>query len=380
MSVFQLIIQQRVDFPRRTLCTDIVERLLDDPGISKKGENALSLYCTLCAFASIPLPDELYEAFGAPELLTGESIVNIIELSRRFKFWTRDILFDQMEFLKSLDLIRFDTTDDGEHFRFTVCEWNRLNTIDGTACRNDAEKGVFHVSEETRDMFRRFGGYSEMDIMLDLCLSVIDDGLDTSCIWGEQGNTERTAELYMILPKTVSLADLSERWGLSRLRTLLALIKLERKGCISTVQFERFYGDFTLFVERPYSVWLDICGTELDLGHRPIRVKLDLPNGKDSARIVREDQDLAGYWSIDLDALKEFALDQICWILDEHGVECPWCPKSQIRFYQEKEEAWLEETSFLMEIGCQSDNPACSWEIYVIKTCGKGAGEVEDAE
>lgn len=380
MSNYQVIIQQRVDFPRRTLCTDIVERLLDDPGVSKKGENILSLYCTLCAYASVPLSNELFAKYDEPELQPGESIVNIGELSSRLKFWMRDIVFDQMDFLQSLGLIEYEISDDGKDFRFRICDWERLNNINGTICRNDGEDGFFCVSDETRDMLREFGDYSEMDMMLDLCLSVIDGSKEILRLMGEQDENEELIKTYMTLPETVSLSTLSERWGRSKLHILWALKRLERKGYISMIQFERLYQDFALYVEHPISTWLAICGTELNQDSHPSRMKFDVRNEAGDACMIREDADLAGQWSIDLDAMKEFSLKHICEILDDNCDACICCPQSRIRFYQHFGDTWPGELSFSMEIGCKPDKPSSVWEIYVCETHGKEASEDEDFE
>lgn len=380
MSNYQVIIQQRVDFPRRTLCADIVERLLDDPGVSKKGENVLSLYCTLCAYASVLLPDELYAKYDEPELQPGESIVNIGELSGRLRFWMRDIVYDQMDFLKSLGLIEYEVTDDGEDFRFRICEWERLNNINGAICRNNGEDDFFRVSDETRDMLRQFGDYSEMDMMLDLCLSIFNESKDLASLFGEPDEDEELSDPYMTLPDTVSLASLSERWGRSKLHILLALKKMERKGYIFTIPFERFYRDFSIYVGNPISLWLDICGTELDQGSRPIRMKFNMPGVKDLDCIISENTDVVGQWSVDIDALKEFALKHICKILDDNCDACIWCPQSKIRFYQHYGDTWPGELSFSMEIGCRPDKPSSVWEIYVCETRGREADEDEDFE
>ena len=380
MSNYQVIIQQRVDFPRRTLCADIVERLLDDPGVSKKGESVLSLYCTLCAYASVPLSDELYAKYGEIELQPGESIVNISELSSRLRFWMRDIVYDQMDFLQSLELIEYEVTDDGKDFRFRVCDWDRLNNINSAICRNDGEVGFFRVSDETRDMLRQFGDYSEMDMMLDLCLSIINESKDLSGLFGEPDEDEELSGSYMTLPDTVSLSSLSERWGRSKPHILLALKKLERKGYISTIQFERFYRDFSIYVEYPISMWLDICGTELDQGYRPIRMKFNMLGVKDKNCIIRENADVVGQWTVDLDALKDFALDHICKILDDNDDACSCCPQTNLWFYQHYGDTWPGELSFSMEIGCRQDKPSSVWEIYVCETRGREAGEDENFE
>ena len=177
---YQLEIKQIVDYPRCRIYREFFRTLMANRDIRTSGSSYLFYYMTLCSYANFRSSYRRLE--GISYLIEpGEWICKTSELAEWFRTRFQHQAVSILDFLQEQHYISYTRLGRGNLIKFSITGWKKNNTsLDyNYPCLKDV--GFFFFPVAAVHELISMGRCSEMDIVLDLWIHAIYNGVLAGC-------------------------------------------------------------------------------------------------------------------------------------------------------------------------------------------------------
>ena len=172
MSEYQLEIKQVVDYPRCWIYRQFIQNLMADRSIRTGGGSTLFYYTVLCNYANFRTSYLRIDGIGYT-VYPGEWICTVKELSAWFRTRFQCQAVSILDELQKRHLISYLFLDRGKVVKYKIPDWKKHNTVSDYNCPCQKDTGFFFMPTVVATELVSAGRCSEMDILLDLCMSAV---------------------------------------------------------------------------------------------------------------------------------------------------------------------------------------------------------------
>ena len=214
MSEYQLDIKQVVDYPRCWIYRQFIQNLMADRSIRTGGGSTLFYYTVLCNYANFRTSYLRIDGIGYT-VYPGEWICTVKELSAWFRTRFQCQAVSILDELQKRHLISYLFLDRGKVVKYKIPDWKKHNTVSDYNCPCQKDTGFFFMPTVVATELVSAGRCSEMDILLDLCMSAVYNDCQV------QGS-EIGPVVYLhngTGSPLVACSEMAVRWGISKATT-----------------------------------------------------------------------------------------------------------------------------------------------------------------
>ena len=327
MSNYELQIKQVVDYPLCRMYRQFVQSLIKDRNIRLNGGSGLFYYTVLCSYANFRVSYRHIDGIRHV-VKPGEWIVTVKELSSLLRTRFQHQVYTVLDELQDHHLIQYTTLNRSKIIKYTICDWNKHNTVLDYTCPCQKESGFFFIPVRIAKTLISGESCSEMDMLLDLWISTVFN--DPHVKGSDIGPVVylRNGTGYPLL----NYNDLAVRWNVSRATAGRMVKHLEELKYIKVIAFPGRKGS-VIYLENYLSTMFHISDVLIDKEEvaMVLNIKISLPD-KEEENVEVETFDHAVIVSDSVSSVSktqiQVILNKMANVLDSQGLACFRCPKS----------------------------------------------------
>ena len=327
MSNYELQIKQVVDYPLCRMYRQFVQSLIKDRNIRLNGGSGLFYYTVLCSYANFRVSYRHIDGIRHV-VKPGEWIVTVKELSGLLRTRFQHQVYSVLDELQAHHLIQYTVLNRSKIIKYTICNWNKHNTVLDYTCPCQKESGFFFVPVRIAKTLISGENCSEMDMLLDLWISTVFN--DPHVKGSDIGPVVylRNGTGYPLL----NYNDLALRWNVSRATAGRMVKHLEELKYIKVIAFPGRKGS-VIYLENYLSTMFHISDVLIDKEEvaMVLNIKISLPE-KEEENLEVETFDHTVIVSDSVSSVSktqiQIILNKMANVLDSQGHACFRCPKS----------------------------------------------------
>lgn len=327
MSNYELQIKQVVDYPLCRMYRQFVQSLIKDRNIRLNGGSGLFYYTVLCSYANFRVSYRHIDGIRHV-VKPGEWIVTVKELSSLLRTRFQHQVYTVLDELQDHHLIQYTILNRSKIIKYTICDWNKHNTVLDYTCPCQKESGFFFIPVRIAKTLISGESCSEMDMLLDLWISTVFN--DPHVKGSDIGPVVylRNGTGYPLL----NYNDLAVRWNVSRATAGRMVKHLEELKYIKVIAFPGRKGS-VIYLENYLSTMFHISDVLIDKEEvaMVLNIKISLPD-KEEENVEVETFDHAVIVSDSVSSVSktqiQVILNKMANVLDSQGLACFRCPKS----------------------------------------------------
>jgi len=327
MSNYELQIKQVVDYPLCRMYRQFVQSLIKDRNIRLNGGSGLFYYTVLCSYANFRVSYRHIDGIRHV-VKPGEWIVTVKELSGLLRTRFQHQVYSVLDELQAHHLIQYTVLNRSKIIKYTICNWNKHNTVLDYTCPCQKESGFFFVPVRIAKTLISGENCSEMDMLLDLWISTVFN--DPHVKGSDIGPVVylRNGTGYPLL----NYNDLASRWNVSRATAGRMVKHLEELKYIKVIAFPGRKGS-VIYLENYLSTMFHISDVLIDKEEvaMVLNIKISLPE-KEEENVEVETFDHTVIVSDSVSSVSktqiQIILNKMANVLDSQGLACFRCPKS----------------------------------------------------
>ena len=327
MSNYELQIKQVVDYPLCRMYRQFVQSLIKDRNIRLNGGSGLFYYTVLCSYANFRVSYRHIDGIRHV-VKPGEWIVTVKELSGLLRTRFQHQVYSVLDELQAHHLIQYTVLNRSKIIKYTICNWNKHNTVLDYTCPCQKESGFFFVPVRIAKTLISGENCSEMDMLLDLWISTVFN--DPHVKGSDIGPVVylRNGTGYPLL----NYNDLALRWNVSRATAGRMVKHLEELKYIKVIAFPGRKGS-VIYLENYLSTMFHISDVLIDKEEvaMVLNIKISLPE-KEEENLEVETFDHTVIVSDSVSSVSktqiQIILNKMANVLDSQGLACFRCPKS----------------------------------------------------
>lgn len=327
MSNYELQIKQVVDYPLCRMYRQFVQSLIKDRNIRLNGGSGLFYYTVLCSYANFRVSYRHIDGIRHV-VKPGEWIVTVKELSGLLRTRFQHQVYSVLDELQAHHLIQYTVLNRSKIIKYTICNWNKHNTVLDYTCPCQKESGFFFVPVRIAKTLISGENCSEMDMLLDLWISTVFN--DPHVKGSDIGPVVylRNGTGYPLL----NYNDLAVRWNVSRATAGRMVKHLEELKYIKVIAFPGRKGS-VIYLENYLSTMFHISDVLIDKEEvaMVLNIKISLPE-KEEENVEVETFDHTVIVSDSVSSVSktqiQIILNKMANVLDSQGLACFRCPKS----------------------------------------------------
>ena len=327
MSNYELQIKQVVDYPLCRMYRQFVQSLIKDRNIRLNGGSGLFYYTVLCSYANFRVSYRHIDGIRHV-VKPGEWIVTVKELSGLLRTRFQHQVYSVLDELQAHHLIQYTVLNRSKIIKYTICNWNKHNTVLDYICPCQKESGFFFVPVRIAKTLISGENCSEMDMLLDLWISTVFN--DPHVKGSDIGPVVylRNGTGYPLL----NYNDLAVRWNVSRATAGRMVKHLEELKYIKVIAFPGRKGS-VIYLENYLSTMFHISDVLIDKEEvaMVLNIKISLPE-KEEENVEVETFDHTVIVSDSVSSVSktqiQIILNKMANVLDSQGLACFRCPKS----------------------------------------------------
>ena len=172
MPEYQLQIKQVVDYPRCRIYREFIHKLINDRSIRINGGSGLFHFTVLCSYANFRTSYRRIDGISYT-VSPGEWVCTVKELSCWFRTRFHRQALSMLDTLQKQHLISYTLLGRGNVVKYKILHWARHNSAleYNAPCQKDT--GFFFLPVSVALELVSSARCSEMDIVLDLCVSAV---------------------------------------------------------------------------------------------------------------------------------------------------------------------------------------------------------------
>ena len=327
MSNYELQIKQVVDYPLCRMYRQFVQSLIKDRNIRLNGGSGLFYYTVLCSYANFRVSYRHIDGIRHV-VKPGEWIVTVKELSSLLRTRFQHQVYTVLDELQDHNLIQYTTLNRSKIIKYTICEWNKHNTVLDYTCPCQKESGFFFIPVRIAKTLISGESCSEMDMLLDLWISTVFN--DPHVKGSDIGPVVylRNGTGYPLL----NYNDLAVRWNVSRATAGRMVKHLEELKYIKVIAFPGRKGS-VIYLENYLSTMFSISDVLIDKEEvaMVLNIKISLPDKEEeNVEVETFDHEVIvsdSVFSVSKTQI-QVILNKMANVLDSQGLACFRCPKS----------------------------------------------------
>lgn len=327
MSNYELQIKQVVDYPLCRMYRQFVQSLIKDRNIRLNGGSGLFYYTVLCSYANFRVSYRHIDGIRHV-VKPGEWIVSVKELSGLLRTRFQHQVYSVLDELQAHHLIQYTVLNRSKIIKYTICNWNKHNTVLDYTCPCHKESGFFFIPVRIAKTLISGENCSEMDMLLDLWISTVFN--DPHVKGSDIGPVVylRNGTGYPLL----NYNDLALRWNVSRATAGRMVKHLEELKYIKVIAFPGRKGS-VIYLENYLSTMFHISDVLIDKEEvaMVLNIKISLPE-KEEENVEVETFDHTVIVSDSVSSVSktqiQIILNKMANVLDSQGLACFRCPKS----------------------------------------------------
>ena len=327
MSNYELQIKQVVDYPLCRMYRQFVQSLIKDRNIRLNGGSGLFYYTVLCSYANFRVSYRHIDGIRHV-VKPGEWIVTVKELSGLLRTRFQHQVYSVLDELQAHHLIQYTVLNRSKIIKYTICNWNKHNTVLDYTCPCQKESGFFFVPVRIAKTLISGENCSEMDMLLDHWISTVFN--DPHVKGSDIGPVVylRNGTGYPLL----NYNDLAVRWNVSRATAGRMVKHLEELKYIKVIAFPGRKGS-VIYLENYLSTMFHISDVLIDKEEvaMVLNIKISLPE-KEEENVEVETFDHTVIVSDSVSSVSktqiQIILNKMANVLDSQGLACFRCPKS----------------------------------------------------
>jgi len=372
---YQLELKQIVDYPRVRIHRELIQKLLADESLSRRGDCRLFSFMVLCSYANFRTSYRRLDGITYT-VYPGEWVCRVSELAACFVVRFQHKALSILKALQDRQLITFTQLGHGRLVKYSIKGWRKHNTVLDYNCPCQKDTGFFFMPTVVATELVSAGRCSEMDILLDLWMSAVYND-------SQMQGSEIGPVVYFRNGTGSPLAAYSEmavRWGISKATTGRVLKKLADMDYISLMSFPGRTGS-VIYLHSYLSTMFQISDVLVDKEEVAMILKINLTmpdetNPQEDSAVTEHEvcvsEELSGVSKSNMEAV----ITKVAQILDAQGISCFRCPKSIYKLYPLSDacrEEYIshikkEAVRFGMTVSCGEDKPVYTFELTLSPT------------
>lgn len=376
MSNYELQIKQVVDYPLCRMYRQFVQSLIKDRNIRLNGGSGLFYYTVLCSYANFRVSYRHIDGIRHV-VKPGEWIVTVKELSGLLRTRFQHQVYSVLDELQAHHLIQYTVLNRSKIIKYTICNWNKHNTVLDYTCPCQKESGFFFVPVRIAKTLISGENCSEMDMLLDLWISTVFN--DPHVKGSDIGPVVylRNGTGYPLL----NYNDLALRWNVSRATAGRMVKHLEELKYIKVIAFPGRKGS-VIYLENYLSTMFHISDVLIDKEEvaMVLNIKISLPE-KEEENVEVETFDHTVIVSDSVSSVSktqiQIILNKMANVLNSQGLACFRCPKSSYILSSLSDDCIgnslvplnrVPDIRFGVSICCGDDKPIRKFELTLTPT------------
>ena len=356
---YTLEIKQIVDYPRIRIHRELIQKLLADESLSRRGDCHLFSFMVLCSYANFR--SSRLRIDGVSHLIgPGEWICSLREMAGWFGC---SRLYQATAILEELvqgGFLTFRMLPGTKLVRYRILNWGTFNTVLEYECRCQKDCGFFFFPISFGKRLMEDKRCSERDILMDLWLNTIykDERIKGSeigpVVYFRDGSDD---------PLT-SCSSLALRWGVSKTTASRILARLDRLGYLNVLTFPGRHGTI-LYLENYLSVMFQI--SDLPINKEEVALRLQLKAGRTTEESCVPSEKISVSKHIMLELLPKLLQSLAAW-----GFFCCSCKKKSAKLYPLSAacDRWMLEVSCKSRMASADSLSRYCFEVRVTEGSG----------
>lgn len=334
---YTLEIKQIVDYPRVRIHRELIQKLLADESLSRRGDCRLFSFMVLCSYANFR--SSRLRIDGVSHLIgPGEWICSLREMAGWFGCSRLHQATAILEELAQAGFLTFRILPGTKLVHYRILNWGTFNTVLEYECRCQKDCGFFFFPVSFGKRLMKGKRCSERDILIDLWLNTIykDERIKGSeigpVVYFRDGSGD---------PLT-SCSSLALRWGVSKTTASRILARLDRLGYLNVLTFSGRHGT-VIYLENYLSVMFQI--SDLPIHKEDVALRLQLKIGSPAEESCVPSEKISVSKRIMLELLPKLLQSLAAW-----GFFCCSCKKKSAKLYPLSAacDRWM------LEVSCKS--------------------------
>ena len=356
---YTLEIKQIVDYPRVRIHRELIQKLLADESLSKRGNCRLFSFMVLCSYANFR--SSRLRIDGVSHLIgPGEWICSLREMADWFGCSRLHQAAAILEELAKEDFLTFQILPGTKLIHYRILNWGTFNTVLEYECRCQKDCGFFFFPISFGKRLMEGKRCSERDILMDLWLNTIykDERIKGSeigpVVYFRDGSDD---------PLT-SCSSLALRWGVSKTTASRILARLDRLGYLNVLTFPGRHGTI-LYLENYLSVMFQI--SDLPINKEEVALRLQLKAGRTTEESCVPSEKISVSKHIMPELLPKLLQSLAAW-----GFFCCSCKKKSAKLYPLSAacDRWMLEVSCKSRIASVDSPSRYCFEVRVTEGSG----------
>jgi DNA-binding IscR family transcriptional regulator len=356
---YTLEIKQIVDYPRIRIHRELIQKLLADESLSRRGDCHLFSFMVLCSYANFR--SSRLRIDGVSHLIgPGEWICSLREMAGWFGC---SRLYQATAILEELvqgGFLTFRMLPGTKLVHYQILNWGAFNTVLEYECRCQKDCGFFFFPISFGKRLMEDKRCSERDILMDLWLNTIykDERIKGSeigpVVYFRDGSDD---------PLT-SCSSLALRWGVSKTTASRILARLDRLGYLNVLTFPGRHGTI-LYLENYLSVMFQI--SDLPINKEEVALRLQLKAGRTTEESCVPSEKISVSKHIMLELLPKLLQSLAAW-----GFFCCSCKKKSAKLYPLSAacDRWMLEVSCKSRMASADSLSRYCFEVRVTEGSG----------
>ena len=356
---YTLEIKQIVDYPRIRIHRELIQKLLADESLSRRGDCHLFSFMVLCSYANFR--SSRLRIDGVSHLIgPGEWICSLREMAGWFGC---SRLYQATAILEELvqgGFLTFRMLPGTKLVHYQILNWGAFNTVLEYECRCQKDCGFFFFPISFGKRLMEDKRCSERDILMDLWLNTIykDERIKGSeigpVVYFRDGSDD---------PLT-SCSSLALRWGVSKTTASRILARLDRLGYLNVLTFPGRHGTI-LYLENYLSVMFQI--SDLPINKEEVALRLQLKAGRTTEESCVPSEKNSVSKRIMLELLPKLLQSLAVW-----GFFCCSCKKKSAKLYPLSAacDRWMLEVSCKSRMASADSLSRYCFEVRVTEGSG----------
>ena len=356
---YTLEIKQIVDYPRIRIHRELIQKLLADESLSRRGDCHLFSFMVLCSYANFR--SSRLRIDGVSHLIgPGEWICSLREMAGWFGC---SRLYQATAILEELvqgGFLTFRMLPGTKLVHYQILNWGAFNTVLEYECRCQKDCGFFFFPISFGKRLMEDKRCSERDILMDLWLNTIykDERVRGSeigpVVYIRNGSGD---------PLT-SCSSLALRWGISKTTASRILTRLDRLGYLNVLTFSGRHGT-VLYLENYLSVMFQI--SDLPINKEEVALRLQLKAGRTTEESCVPSEKISVSKHIMLELLPKLLQSLAAW-----GFFCCSCKKKSAKLYPLSAacDRWMLEVSCKSRMASADSLSRYCFEVRVTEGSG----------